>query len=212
MKLKNFTKNIKVKNITKKLSSEEFIKIKMLIMNENPNSLLSNLNDKILKIYLNHCALSNSFYIFSCNLKRNVIGYAIFAKKYKLIRNEFSFLSKQILFDQIFKIKIKALLNFILIFTYLENIFIKKKKMLVINENLNLNLFAIQNKYQSMGIGKYFLKSCLKKIISHTKFQYLLTETFNNRALSFYLNKMNFKKYCIKIRFFKNLKVLIYKF
>jgi len=124
MRLKNFMKNIELKEITKKLSTREFSKIKMLIKNVNPSSLLSNLNDQILKKYLNHCVLSSSFFIYSCNLKKDIIGYVIFAKKYKLIRNEFSFLSKQIFFDQIFKFKIKNLLNFFLIFTNLENIFI----------------------------------------------------------------------------------------
>ena len=212
MRLKNFMKNIELKEITKKLSTKEFSKIKMLIKNENPSSLLSNLNDQILKKYLNHCVLSSSFFIYSCNLKKDIIGYVIFAKKYKLIRNEFSFLSKQIFFDQIFKFKIKNLLNFFLIFTNLENIFIEKKKMAIIRENLNLNLFAINSRYQSMGIGKYFLKSCLKTMKNKYKFKYLITETFTNRAISFYLTKMNFKKFCIKIRLFKNLKVLIYKF
>jgi len=63
-----------------------------------------------------------------------------------------------------------------------------------------------------MGIGKYFLRSCLKTVTNNNKFRYLITETFTNRAESFYLKKMNFKKFCIKIRLFKNLKVLIYKF
>lgn len=211
MKLKNFTNNIKVNNISKKLSVDEFNQIKMLIRKENPNSLLSNLNNDILKKYLNHCASSNSFFLLSCNTKKNIIGYAIFAKKYKFMRNEFSFLFRQILFDQIFKFNTKALLNFVLIYTHLENILTTKKKILIINENLNLNLFAINREFQSMGIGKFFLTKCLKIINNYHKFKYLITETFDRRPLLFYLNKMNFKKFCTKIRFFKNLKVLIYK-
>ena len=99
-----------------------------------------------------------------------------------------------------------------MIFTNIENLLINKNKSKLVNSNLNLNLLAIKKKYQSKGIGKFFIKICLKKILNRKKYKYLITETYNQQSLSFYLNKLNFKILGLKLRCFKILKILIFRF
>ena len=212
MKSKNFIKKIKIEELTSKLKSKEFENIKLILQKENADSLLSRVSNNILKEYLNYCSLSSSFFLYTCSIKKNIIGYAIFASNYKLQQNEFLFLSIKIIFDQICKFNFFSLINFFLIFTNIENLLINKNKSKLVNSNLNLNLLAIKKKYQSKGIGKFFIKICLKKILNRKKYKYLITETYNQQSLSFYLNKLNFKILGLKLRCFKILKILIFRF
>ena len=73
---------------------------------------------------------------------------------------------------------------------------------------MNLNLLAIDKKYQSMGIGKTFLKKIITIIRNKYKFKILTCEAPNNKVLNFYLKKIKFKLVGKKIRFFKNQYVL----
>ena len=86
-----------------------------------------------------------------------------------------------------------------------------KRNRLIIKNNLNLNLLAISNKYQSKGIGTIFLKKLISKLNNKKTFSYITLETIDESAFIFYKKKFSFKVIGIKIRFFKNLKVLAKK-
>ena len=101
----------------------------------------------------------------------------------------------------------------ILILKYfsLEDLLISKRNRLIIRNNLNLNLLAISNKYQSKGIGTIFLKKLISKLNKKKTFSYITLETIDESAFIFYKIKFSFKVIGIKIRLFKNLKVLAKK-
>lgn len=164
MKLKSFINNAEVIELNKNINSKIYFELKSLIRNENSDSLLSKLSDKLLKEYLSYCSISNYFYLYVCLLDNKIIGYSIFVKNYKIQKNDFFFLSFKILLDQLLKFNLIPLLNFFLIITNLENILINKSNLNLINTSLNLNLLAIKKNYQSKGIGQFFIKSCLKNI------------------------------------------------
>ena len=78
-------------------------------------------------------------------------------------------------------------------------------KKIVLN-SLNLNLLAIEKRYQSKGLGKKFLKYIFKN--SNFKSKYITCEIDNVRSKSFYQKKLDFKNIGKKIRFPKFLDVL----
>ena len=91
-------------------------------------------------------------------------------------------------------------------------IFLKKDNLKKIKESINLNLIAVENTFQSKGIGSLFLQ----KIISHYKEiekpEFMTCETYEKRAIKFYLDKCGFKIIGQKTRIPKNLQILEYKF
>ena len=74
-------KKLLIKEHKNRLSHNQFLQLKKLIHEENPLSAIASLNNEFLKKYLNKCILSNFIYLFSCNIKKKIIGYAIFARK-----------------------------------------------------------------------------------------------------------------------------------
>ena len=87
--------------------------------------------------------------------------------------------------------------------------FISKEKRDIIDKTFNLNLLAIDRKFQSKGIGKGFVLNILEDIKKNNNLETITVETFNKRAQSFYKNKLNFHYIGKKLRFFKNL--IVYK-
>ena len=87
-------------------------------------------------------------------------------------------------------------------------ILLNKTNKQLLESNFNLNLLAIKKEYQSKGIGKLFLEEILKKIKAQNLILYITCETYDDRALDFYIKKCNFEKIGIKLRFFKNLHIL----
>ena len=90
----------------------------------------------------------------------------------------------------------------------LDLLLLKKKR----NENslvsLNLNLLALEKKFQSKGLGKFFLRKVLEMIRIDYKFEILTCEAPNQEVLNFYLKKIKLKQVGKKIRLFNNLIVL----
>ena len=87
--------------------------------------------------------------------------------------------------------------------------FINKENKDIINKTFNLNLLAIDRKFQSKGIGKAFVLNIFKDLKKNNNLEIITVETFNKRAQSFYENKLNFHYIGKKLRFFKNL--IVYK-
>ena len=93
----------------------------------------------------------------------------------------------------------------------MDEILISKENRLITKNNLNLNMIAIKKKYQSEGIGTFFLKKLLTNLNKKKIFSIITLEAIDENAILFYKKKFSFKILGTKIRFFKNLKVLFKK-
>lgn len=192
----------------KKLNLEIKRKIISLIKEENPESIISKLSQNNIFKYLDIVSNSNKLDLLVVNYKSNLVGYAIVAKQPSYLFSEFYLLKFKIFLNLLINFNFLTILNIIISIIKIDMIFINKIDKKLIKNNYNLNLLAIKKKFQSRGIGKLFLTEILKKIKVTKKISYLTCETYDSRALDFYIKKCNFKKIGIKIRFFKNLHVL----
>ncbi len=187
-------------------------KILELVKKENGQSILAKLSDKIIFDYLNIVNNSDFLKLFSLEYNNEIIAYAITSIKPEYLISEFKNLKVKIFFSLLLNLKIITLFNIIISIFNLDLIFFKKINLKKLRENLNLNLIAVENKYQSKGIGSLFLQ----KIISHykeiEKSKYMTCETYDERALKFYIDKCGFKIIGKKLRVPRNLYVLEYEF
>ena len=199
--------NFKIKEL-KKISNQQFSEIIKLITNENPESILACLNKETIKDYLNKVAISKDVLIYVIQNKDKIIAYAIIAKNIEKLTSIFLDKKITILFSLIINFKFLKLINVILSYVKLDIIFLKKKYKNIIYLNYNLNLLAVAKKFQSKGLGSYFLRKIFKNF---EKSKYITVETIDEKATKFYQKKHNFKIIGKKLRFPKNLKVLYKK-
>ena len=199
--------NFKIKEL-KKISNQQFSEIIKLITNENPESILACLNKETIKDYLNKVAISKDVLIYVIQNKDKIIAYAIIAKNIEKLTSIFLDKKITILFSLIINFKFIKLINIILSYVKLDIIFLKKKYKNIIYLNYNLNLLAVAKKFQSKGLGSYFLRKIFKNF---EKSKYITVETIDEKATKFYQKKHNFKIIGKKLRFPKNLKVLYKK-
>lgn len=199
--------NFKIKEL-KKISNQQFSEIIKLITNENPESILACLNKETIKDYLNKVAISKDVLIYVIQNKDKIIAYAIIAKNIEKLTSIFLDKKITILFSLIINFKFIKLINIILSYVKLDIIFLKKKYKNIIYLNYNLNLLAVGKKFQSKGLGSYFLRKIFKNF---EKSKYITVETIDEKATKFYQKKHNFKIIGKKLRFPKNLKVLYKK-
>ena len=82
-------KNLIVENCKKNLSKKEYISIINIIKKENPNGIVSSLQNKYLEKYLKKIIVSNKFFLFLCKNKKEIIGYAIITLKPSYLISEF---------------------------------------------------------------------------------------------------------------------------
>ena len=199
--------NFKIKEL-KKVSNKQFSEIIKLITNENPESILACLNKETIKDYLNKVAISKDVLIYVIQNKDKIIAYAIIAKNIEKLTSIFLDKKITILFSLIINFKFIKLINIILSYVKFDIIFLKKKYKNIIYLNYNLNLLAVGKKFQSKGLGSYFLRKIFKNF---EKSKYITVETIDEKATKFYQKKHNFKIIGKKLRFPKNLKVLYKK-
>lgn len=200
-------KNFFTREITTPLSDDKFSDLFNLIKNENSDSILASLNKKLIKNYLDICIKSNDLFFFSAEINEKIIGYAIVARKPHFLINEFRSIKYLIIFNLLFNFRLKTILNVFLSLTNVDLALITKEKKNIIKNSFNLNLLAIDNNLQSKGIGKNFLNDIFSYIKKKSDIKTITVETFNDRAASFYENKINFKYLGVKLRLFKNLKI-----
>jgi ribosomal protein S18 acetylase RimI-like enzyme len=193
------------------LTKKEFYFIKNIIKRENPDSIIATLNNKLLLKYLKIITKSDKINLFTCELKKKIIGYLIISEKPKDLFSEFKSIKKEMLYYLVKKIKIFILLNLLIKFLKIDLILIPPNSKAIIEKNANLNMIGIESKFQSMGIGYFFLKKVISIITNKGDYKYLSLETLNYRAENFYKRKFNFYYIGSKLRFFKNLKILIKK-
>ena len=206
MKLK---KNLVIKEVKGKIKINELHKIYNLVKEENFKSILSHLNENLIKKYLRIVANYNESYIYVLKKKNIIIGYAIyFINDTDIIKKFYSF-KFEIFKDLFFNLKILVILNIFLAVTRLDLILLEKKKKNRLKKNyLNLNLLAINKKYQSKGYGNYLIVHPVKQIrVKNIKINKIICEAPSERVLRFYI-KNNFKIVGKKLRMFKNFYIL----
>ena len=206
MKLK---KNLVIKEVKGKIKINELHKIYNLIKEENFKSILSHLNENLIKKYLRIVANYNESYIYVLKKKNIIIGYAIyFINDADIIQKFYSF-KFEIFKHLFFNLKILVILNIFLAVTRLDLIFLGTKKKNKIRKNyLNLNLLAINKKFQSRGYGNYLIAYPVKQIRrKNIKINKIICEAPSKRVLRFYI-KNNFKIVGKKLRIFKNFYIL----
>ena len=206
MKLK---KNLAIKEVKGKIKINELHKIYNLVKEENFKSILSHLNENLIKKYLRIVANYNESYIYVLKKKNIIIGYAIyFINDADIIQKFYSF-KFEIFKHLFFNLKILVILNIFLAVTRLDLIFLGTKKKNKIRKNyLNLNLLAINKKFQSRGYGNYLIAYPVKQIRrKNIKINKIICEAPSKRVLRFYI-KNNFKIVGKKLRIFKNFYIL----
>ena len=199
-----FTKEIKFP-----LSTENYLSINKLIKEENPDSILASLNENLIKKYLEISIKSDNLFFYICEYENKIIGYAILARQPLFLISEFKVIKYSIFFNLLLNFKLKTIINILLSMSKIDLFFINKENKDIINKTFNLNLLAIDRKFQSKGIGKGFVLNIFKDLKKNNNLEIITVETFNKRAQSFYENKLNFHYIGKKLRFFKNL--IVYK-
>ena len=201
--------NFLTKEIKLSLSPENYLALNKLIREENPNSILASLNKNLIKKYLEISIKSENLFLYICEHENEIIGYALLARQPLFLISEFKGIKYLILLNLLFSFKLKMIMNILLSMSKIDLFFISKEKRDIIDKTFNLNLLAIDRKFQSKGIGKTFVMNILEDIKKNNSLQTITVETFNKRAESFYKNKLNFHYIGKKLRFFKNL--IVYK-
>ena len=199
-----FTKEVKFS-----LSTENYLSLNKLIKEENPDSILASLNKNLIKKYLEISIKSDNLFFYICEYENKIIGYAILARQPLFLISEFNVIKYSIFFNLLLNFKLKTISNILLSMSKIDLFFINKENKDIINKTFNLNLLAIDRKFQSKGIGKAFVRNIFEDLKKNNNLEIITVETFNKRAQSFYENKLNFHYIGKKLRFFKNL--IVYK-
>ena len=182
-----------------------------LIKKENKESILSNLSDKILFEYLDIVVNSKFIHLFTLKKENNLVAYALLSNKPSYLISEFSQLKTKIILNLILKFKFFTIFNLIISFFKIDLIKLDKNNLKIVSENLNLNLIAVKEIFQSKGVGSYLIKNILDHFKDKSEFEYITCETYRKRAINFYVKKCNFVILGKKLRIFKNLTILSYK-
>ncbi len=112
--------------------------------------------------------------------------------------------------DLLIKLKLLTLTNVVISKLNIDSLFLSKKNDKLVSESYNLNLLAIERKYQSKGIGKKFLSYIINDI-KKKKGKFISCETNDERSNEFYKKKLRFKNIGNKFRFPKLMKIMIKK-
>ena len=184
--------NFLTKEVKFSLSSENYLSLNKLIKEENPDSILSSLNKNLIKKYLEISIKSDNLFFYICEYENKIIGYAILARQPLFLISEFKSIKHLILLNLLFGFKLKTIINILLSVSKIDLFFINEENKDIINKTFNLNLLAIDKKFQSKGIGKAFVLNILEDIKKKNNLETITVETFSKRAESFYKNKLNF--------------------
>tara|TARA_B100001250_G_C19814618_1_gene797650 strand:+ start:2356 stop:2967 length:612 start_codon:yes stop_codon:yes gene_type:complete len=196
---------IRFKKINKKLNFSQSKKIVLILKLENKTSILANLSNANIDKYLQEVIKSENLELFVI-IQKNVIGYAILAKKPKFLIDNFEKFKFNFFFDLLFSLKFISIFNIVISKFKFDSMMISRFNKQIVSNSLNLNLLAIEKDHQSKGLGEKFLKYIFKN--SKFKSKYIVCETDNIRSNSFYKKKLNFKSIGKKVRFPKFMDVL----
>jgi hypothetical protein len=209
MKKKKF--KYKIYELKKKENKKSLKVIINLIKKENTHAILSSLSKKLIYEYLTIANLSEKMFLFVIKKQNQTIGYALYVKNKKYLLTEFKKIKFKIIKYLLLKAKFISIINILLAVTKLDLLFTNYFKNDKYENVLNLNLLAIKNEYQSMGIGKFFIEKTIQILLKRrVKFKYVSCEAPTKRVLKFY-TKNKFKIIGKKIRIPKLMSVLIKK-
>ncbi len=191
-----------------KLREDEIKDITNLLKNENPKAVIASFSKKIIKLYLQNIINSKNLIIFILKRKKKIIAYSLIATKPKFLTSTFKKMKFKILFDLITNFQLLKIITVIISYFNFDIFFLTREKKKLINSNYNLNLLAVNKKYQSKGIGSYFLKRVFRSL-KNSKF--ITVESIDERAYKFYEKKHDFIFLGEKFRINKNLRILYKK-
>lgn len=201
----------KIYELKKKENKKSLKVIINLIKKENTHAILSCLSKKLIYEYLTIANLSEKMFLFVIKKQNQTIGYALYVKNSKYLLTEFKKIKFKIIKYLLLKAKFISIINILLAVTKLDLLFTNYFKNDKYENVLNLNLLAIKNEYQSMGIGKLFIEKTIQILLKRrVKFKYVSCEAPTKRVLKFY-TKNKFKIIGKKIRIPKLMNVLIKK-
>lgn len=203
---------LKFKILKNNLNEINKQKIFNLIKIENNQSILAKLSNKLIDDYLKIVQSSSFLKLFCLEHDNEIIAYAITTTKPKFLLSEFKELKIKIFFSLIKSLKILTLFNLLFSISNLDMIFLKRENIKKVNENINLNLIAVERRHQSRGIGSLFLKKIISHYKEREKTNFMTCETYDQKAVNFYINKCGFKVIGKKLRIPRNLNILEYKF
>ena len=188
------------------ITDKDIFKICKIVKDENHLSILSKLSTKLLtKLLIILLSEKNFFYVML--EKEKIIGYIIFSKKYEHLVNFFFAQKYRIILDLIKNIKLIEIIKLIVNFFIFKN----KKKYRSLRVNSHLSFLAIAKKYQSKGLGKFFLNISTSDFIEKNNYKKIYVIASDQRTVNFYEKKVGFKYFykffeCGKIQkvLFKN--------
>lgn len=199
--------NITVKEISSPLSDAALARVIDIIKSENASSMLGKLPREKIKHYVQKTIQAKPMHLWLCYKEKDVIGYTIFADyPYALISEYRSFIGT-VLMQSLKRLDILYLLNAALSTFKLDLCTTAHAKRKYINALPNLSYLAVHPNYQSQGIGKDFLETC----IAQSGKQQLTVETNDPRTILFYQKQCHFMPYATRLRFLKPLTILVKK-
>jgi hypothetical protein len=205
--------NFKIKELNENNYKRGLVEVINLIKIENTHSILSRLSTSIIEDYLKIAVSSKNILLFVLKKNTKIIGFSLYVKNNQNLIEDFKSIKFKILINLIFRFKFFSILNILLAISKLDLIMINKKEISDIDKSLNLNLLAIDKKFQSQGIGNIFFEKTNDIIYKNFFiFKSITCEAPTLRALNFYTKKNNFKFIGKKIRLGQNLFVLKKKY
>ena len=197
------------KKIKNRPRVKEIEKIIYILKQENKNSILANLSHKNIINFFSQVVASKELELYIA-INTTIIGYAITAKKPEYLIKNFEKMKYFFFLDLLIKLKLLTLTNVVISKLNIDSLFLSKKNDKLVSESYNLNLLAIERKYQSKGIGKKFLSYIINDI-KNKKEKFISCETNDERSNEFYKKKLRFKNIGNKFRFPKLMKIMIKK-
>ena len=198
---------LKTKKIKSPMETRHLDFLHNLIKEENSEAIVSCFSKNLLNKYFDELLNSKNMHLYICELNQKSIGYVILTEKPSYLISNFKSLKKEILINLMISFNIKTLLNLFLVIFKIDLIFLSREKRIIIDNNYNLNLLAIDKNFQSKGIGKKFMTSVFENLTKIKQLNCLTVETNNERTGSFYEKKLGFSYFGKKIRFFKFQKI-----
>ena len=196
--------SFKIYKLTLKNTNNKILKsIYNIIVDENYLAIISLLSLKSFKRLLLQIIKSNKIFLFVIKNKEKIVGYSIYSDKPSQIFEDANNLKFTIIINLLIKFKFITILNLIIKFLHIDMVLFSKDKKKFYNKTLNLSYLAIHKRYQSKGIGKYFVKETLKRLKKNYNKNIVTVDTKDPNTKNFYLNKCKFSLLGEKIELFK---------
>ena len=194
----------KIETVDKKIIKESIY----LLDGEIQDSIFFDLSESLKYEYIKKFIEDKNLYFYGNFFKGELIGCALLAENPSEYLKSFNSLNYKIIFHLIKNLRFTTLMNILFVYFKIDIFFLDSDKKIIINKNINLNLIAIKNSFQSKGLGSFFLEYILNDF-KKSKKNIISLEANNLKAISFYKKKMKFTEIGYKIRLFKKQTILM---